>query len=145
MKYLLAIDPGAKTGIAWFTHTEKYGWKLAMATTLRPDDKTVFVTPDIVVIEMPRINAHGKARPDDILKLATIVGRYQERFRDAPMQRLVRPHEWKGSVDGDIFTDRIRAALTSEEAPLCKNADHNALDAVGLGKWALRQPWMRAR
>ena len=102
--------------------------------------------PDIVVIENPQIYPHSKARPSNILQLARVVGRYEERFKGA-RQKLVSPHEWKGSINGDIFTARICAAMTPAERQLLRSISdgvvHNAIDAVGLGKWAFRQPWMR--
>lgn len=147
MPTLLAIDPGANTGIALFFLGPDCPPVLVSAAVVSPDawvgDSTL---PDIVVIENPQIYPHSKARPADVLTLARIVGRYEERFKDAK-QRLVLPHEWKGSVPGDIMTERIKAALSPMEKErisfLCKSVAHNAIDAIGLGKWALRQPWMR--
>ena len=61
------------------------------------------------------------------------------------------PHDWKGSVDGDIMVRRIESALTPEEMlivdrlGLPKSYRHNAVDAIGLGKWFLRQPQMRGK
>lgn len=142
---LLALDPGAKTGAAVFVRSDSEGWTLLGARTCSPDDvsRLPWGPVNVVVIENPEIYARSKARPRDILKLARIVGRYEERFLGSTI-RLVTPHEWKGSIDGDIMTKRILASLNAVEARLCAGVDHNAIDAVGIGKWALRQPWMRA-
>lgn len=148
MTTLLAIDPGAHTGMAQFAtriiddHTT---WMLVHAQMVSPDDVDGYATPDIVVLECPN-RIFGYARPEDIIKLATVAGRYMERYRGARVH-VVAPHDWKGSVDKKIMTARIRAALTPAEAkfiPTCGKVD-DIIDAIGLGKWALRQAWMRAR
>ena len=147
MRYLLAIDPGAKTGVAMFFRPPPASWTLDKVYTVAVPGWGESVQPQsdmLVVIENPVIYPNGKARPKDVLTLARIVGRYQERFARYE-QRLVEPREWKGSVDGDIMTQRIKDALTPHERITVGAADHNALDAVGLGKWSLRQPWMRGR
>jgi hypothetical protein len=143
---LLAIDPGAQTGFAVF---ERVGpgapWNLIQANVLPPGlNLPMVVAPDIVVIEMPKVYPNGRARPNDLMTLACIVGRYQERYRNAK-QHLVYPRNWKGSIDGDIMSARIKAALTPHEQGLAATFkfDHNMLDAIGMGKWALRQPWIR--
>jgi hypothetical protein len=45
------------------------------------------------------------------------------------------PSEWKGTVPGDILTERVRKFLGPLEVWESKGAsvDHNTLDAVGLG------------
>ena len=140
--WLLAIDPGARSGFSLWQRRGLTGpLDIIAAWVTAPNVVREHVTPDLVVIEAPD-RIFGKARPRDILKLSRIVGRYEERYRGSEV-RLVTPHAWKGSVDGDIMTDRIRAALTPREVGFAKGLDHNGLDAIGLGKWALRQPWMR--
>jgi hypothetical protein len=150
MTTLLAIDPGADTGIALFFIGPDCQPVLVNANVVSPDDVAwARFMPDIVIIETPRIYPHSRARPNDILKLARIVGRYQERFKGARGIRLVEPHEWKGSVDGDIMTKRIESALTPSEMGITKglpkSTAHNAVDAIGLGKWSFRQAWMRGQ
>lgn len=145
MTSLLAIDPGNKTGMAMFDDDFGRGWRLTHAQVVRPDDGDGYVLPDVVVIECPtRVFAQATTR--SICKLAMTAGRYVERYRRAHVE-TVEPRDWKGTVDGDIMTERIKAALSPEERNLCAKYkfDHNMLDAVGLGKWALRQPWMRVR
>ena len=147
MTTLLAIDPGASTGIAQFFVGPDCPPVLAATAVLSVDDvRWANIMPDIVIIESPQIYPNSKARPADILKLRGIVGRYEERFKLCKV-RLVTPHDWKGSVDGDIMTKRIEAALTPGEAalaaPLARGTAHNALDAIGMGKWSFRQAWMR--
>jgi hypothetical protein len=88
----------------------------------------------------------NQATVSSILKLARCVGRYEERFSDTLIE-LVAPRDWKGTIDGDIMVKRIQAALTPSEAAVLAaytgGYAHNAVDAIGLGKWSLRQPFMR--
>lgn len=140
---LLAIDPGASTG--WALFIEAGGWHLSACGVAKPDDHAW--TPlapskiDRVVIENPQIYPNSKARPADVITLARVVGRYEERFSEAKSVTLVTPHQWKGSVDGDVFTKRIEGALTPQEATILsmRRYTHDTLDAIGLGKWALKQ------
>ena len=107
---LLVIDPGANSGFARFDRRAAGDWRLVSAMVASPEVRSLdqlFAKPDIVVIENPQIYPHSRARPADILKLARIVGRYEERFADARQMRLVHPHEWKGSIAGDIMVERI--------------------------------------
>jgi hypothetical protein len=150
---LLAIDPGAHTGFASF-------WRLGQELVLQecgvvqPNDTDWPTVSDhaLVVIENPVIHQGSKARPADILKLARIVGRYEERFCSAALKKpalkqLPEPRDWKGTINGDIMCKRIRDALTPYEERIFLNYKggyaHNALDAIGLGKWAIRQPWAK--
>jgi hypothetical protein len=143
---LLALDPGAKTGWAAFQRFDA-GWKLTAGGVMSPDDAyPARVMYDQVVIENPVIYPHSKARPADILTLARIVGRYQERYACSRIE-LVEPRRWKGSIDGDIMLRRIEAALNAADRAVYDAVKcgykHNFTDAVGLGKWALMQPFVR--
>jgi hypothetical protein len=145
---LLAIDPGQATGVALFFIGPDCAPVLMNANVFSPTDIAwQNYRPDIVVIECPE-RVYGKARVQDILKLAVVVGMYVERFKHARLVRTVTPHEWKGSVDGDIMVRRIENSLSPAEAKLISGITppskrHNAVDAVGIGKWSFRQPWMR--
>lgn len=48
-----------------------------------------------------------------------------------------RPHDWKGTVDGDVFTDRIIERLSviekSNITHVSESVDHNTIDGVGVG------------
>ncbi len=149
MTYLLALDPGARTG--WALFHDLSGWHVAAAGVFSPTDPCIVPvkTLDFVVIENPVIYPNSRARPADILKLARIVGRYEERFASRtrhPVQ-LVEPRQWKGTIDGDIMVARIEAAMTEADritlAGYRGGYRHNAVDAIGLGYWALRQPWCK--
>jgi hypothetical protein len=130
---LLAIDPGAKTGYAVFDHA---GLETCGVCAVE-DLEHRYV--DAVVIESPVIYPHQKARPKDILTLARIVGRYQERFARAAVI-LIEPRAWKGTLSKPKMLARIRKELTPKELAIfeaCKG-DDNTLDAIGIGKYFLR-------
>lgn len=145
---LLAIDPGAHTGWAYFDRGI-----LRSCGVASPDDHFFSARIQMVAIENPRIYPDGsQARPNDILTLARIVGRYQERYTgNAEYIQLVEPRGWKGTINGDVMVNRIKEQMTGEEAltylqgtfGVAKSYAHNAVDAIGLGKWAIRQPWYR--
>ncbi len=142
---VLAIDPGNHTGMAYFQWTESVGWTLLEAFVCSPDDTSFPVRPDLVVIECPT-RVFKEATVQSILKLARCAGRYEERFAGTIVE-LIEPRAWKGSIDGDIMIARIEAAMTpAEKAVLARYTGGyagNAVDAIGIGKWALRQPFMR--
>jgi|ERR1700690_2820420 len=143
---LLALDPGARTG--WASYV---GGKLVGCGVVSPNE--LLETPgkgDMVVIENPQIYPNSPARPADILKLARIVGRYEERYGYRWKHiELIEPHQWKGSVPKDIMLKRIEDAtpLTDRPALLAYQGGyrHNMIDAVGLGRWALKQPFCTKR
>jgi hypothetical protein len=138
---LLAIDPGNTSGFAYFVSGQ-----LVWALEAPPDHDVPCLLGSLVVIECP-VRIFKQATVNSILHLSRCVGRYQERYRENK-QKLVAPHEWKGTIDGDIMTNRIEAQLTPAERALLPTKprgglDHNMLDAIGLGKWSLRQPWAK--
>lgn len=141
---LLAIDPGAHTGMAYFALHDG-AWRLMEAFVCTPDDCSFPVRPDLVVIECPT-RVFDQATIGSILKLARVAGRYEERFAGTLVE-LVAPRDWKGTIDGDIMVERIKNSMSGHEAAVLARYKggyaHNAVDAIGLGKWALRQPFMR--
>lgn len=138
---ILAIDPG-----------RDQGWAL-----LR-EDKTLIdcglgeapldFVGHRVVVERPQIyrGRASKADPNDLITLAILVGRLTERYsaRGCHVEHIL-PHDWKGSVDGDVLVRRIEASLDTVElevlhrklASVPKGKRHNVIDAIGLGKWSL--------
>lgn len=96
---------------------------------------------DIIVAEWPQVYQRGgptktKGDPNVItLPLAGVVSATCALFPNADVITY-RPHEWKGTLDGDDFTERILSRLTAEEEMLIEGIPslrHNAIDAVGLG------------
>ena len=146
LQTLLAIDPGLHTGWAFFINAE--GWHVTAAGVAAPDDPqwSPLRKYDLVVIENPQIYPNSPARPADILKLARIVGRYEERFAGSPIE-LVLPRAWKGTVPKKVMIARIEASMDDRARGACAafkgGYRDNMLDAVGLGQWAIQQPFVR--
>ncbi len=96
-----------------------------------------------VVCEMPMIypnSTQWKGSPNDLLKLARVVGLLEHRFASRGF-RAVLPREWKGTMSkGQAFEDKVRGRLSKDELhnielPSAKGDDHNVWDAVGIGLW----------
>ena len=92
-------------------------------------------TSSRIIVERPRIYTRMKGDPADILNLLE-VGATLQGMLGRPVE-WIEPHQWKGSVDADVMTERIRSRLTKEELgriePCPASLTHNVLDAVGIG------------
>jgi hypothetical protein len=97
-----------------------------------------------VIIERPRINVvtrGGKADPDDLIKLAILVGALARTFTRAGCTVvMIEPHTWKGQVPKDITKERVDWALCPEEKqrielPSAAGLAHNVYDAIGIALW----------
>lgn len=85
-------------------------------------------------------------RPNDIVVMAMVIGAV---FANVPSETKLLtplPVQWKGSVKGDIFVERIRklfplAGDLMHDCPA--SLQHNGWDALGLAVWAIRKamPW----
>lgn len=95
----------------------------------------------LLIIELPEVRAPGRAKgkPEDILQLARTVGKLEQmaaahRFR----VQVVRPAEWKGTIDPDMHNRRVmRSAAqlgidTTAIQKLAVSYRHNVIDALGL-------------
>lgn len=96
--------------------------------------------PIHLIFEWPRIYAErirmGKkgADPNDLLVLAGVCAAVSALLPYA-YAICYEPSEWKGSVPGDTFLDRIIERLTPQErafVPEGKHA-HNGIDSIGIG------------
>ncbi len=128
---LLAIDPGVHTG--WALFDEKLlGCGLG-------DPPTEFALR--VVIEIPQVYPAHPVPPNDLITLAFLAGRYAgcatcEVF-------TVFPHQWKGNLSKEVCGARVRFRLSSEERKVVDELKvpvkqlHNAMDAIGIGLFAL--------
>lgn len=136
---VITLDPGEVTGWAVFT-----GSRLAhCGTTTRahgfrtPYD---YATPDVLVVEMPTVYPDDREKANNLLVLATTVGRYLERWARCPRIVTPRPRDWKGGVPKAIHNSRTVSRLSEiEQFLLANKPDHNMLDAIGLGLWHLKR------
>lgn len=147
--FLLAVDPGKKgAGVAYFvfgkliqcgfpTGEDPFAVARAVADWHRGR-----VVDDLVAEGQQVYGRFTSTDPNDLLPLAQVVGGVfalvEHKKRHNPL-----PRQWKGSVAKAVFTERLRAGLTDQEASLLsalrlpKRTEHNVLDAIGLGKWWL--------
>lgn len=142
MAKLITIDPGTKSGISvWQDGLLVYAGALDYY-----DSKTLPLTShtplDVGLIEVPTIYREAsKADPKNIITLAIKVGVWAQVLRTEGRcyeVRGVEPRTWKGQVPKKVHHERILAALSDHEQSICPRQP-DALDAVGLGLWYLRQ------
>lgn len=158
---ILAVDPGISprnaTGIALFDR------RLYMAGVVRADPKLVGIdaqadladrirhvveahgvrTLDALILEWPQVYPHERnVNPNtSLLPLAGLAGHVSASFR-CSRRVIYTPREWKGSIPGDVFTQRILDRLDPPEraivdAVMPAGLRHNAIDAVGLALFYL--------
>jgi hypothetical protein len=159
-KILLAVDPGIRgsgaalfdgdrlKAVAYVKNPREIGNRadeaaeMGHAIALWAHEANGWQAVDALVIEWPQIYAgrirrgETKADPNDLLALAGVVSVVATEVDVVTHSYL--PHEWKGSVDGDVMTRRIVQHLYLEEKVLVaevrpRSLAHNAIDAVGLG------------
>ena len=141
---LLAIDPGACTGWAYFV-----GESLT-ACGLAPIPQGL--SPKKVIVECPRLRPRGERNPNSILLVAREAGEWAGWFgaRGAEVQ-YVTPNDWKGSTSKEIDHVRTERKLTADERAvleacfvktkgrngMAKKKRENVYDAIGIGLWAV--------
>lgn len=144
---LIAIDPGARTGIAVFSDSIlSSAYDRAFANTneevlVLRDLATIF-KPGRVVIELPVVYPikQWKGDPNDLIKVAMHVGIAVAVFSPFWSVELATPRQWKGQRPKAIDNARTLRLLSEDELERIekKNSTH-ALDAIGLGLWALKR------
>jgi hypothetical protein len=140
---LLAVDPGASTGWAWFS-----GEELISCGRIIDCDYGMLTTynqrGDRCIIECPRTYPRGKADPNDLIALARKVGRLEALL---PGAEVVYPHTWKGSLSKEQCHGRWLPRLSPAETGCLqagllnvpRGAQHDVKDAVCLGLWRLER------
>lgn len=127
---VLGIDPGLDTGWAVIIDGKLVNAGLGEPRTV--DN----VTLGSVYIECPRIYPTGTPNPNDLIKLAVMVGRYAEFFEVYGLDvTLVAPSGWKGQLPKAVTERRVRARFPDVDRWLVgvpKGKQHNILDAVGI-------------
>lgn len=137
---LLAIDPGANTGIAIFkfgilVHADlinldsvKDQSKINELILLRSNPKV----RTVVEIPIVYLGSKSKVNPNDLIRLT-----YRAGALGGFGAETITPVSWKGNVPDDILYKRILSKLTDTEKQAIPNRGksvlHNTLDAIGIG------------
>ncbi|QDE69473.1 hypothetical protein BHS09_22205 [Myxococcus xanthus] len=94
-----------------------------------------------VASECPQVYTAGKSKgdPNDLIELAGVVGRVAGGL-GAANEHSFLPREWKGTLDGDVMVERIKARLGERphehlrvQLPRAQDKHHNVWDAIGIG------------
>ena len=157
---ILAIDPGtAATGYALLEDGEptKLGVIVAKGATAEERLPSMCAQVadlvrtnrwliDTLAVEWQMARPKDK-RPQDIIHVGMVVGAALTIALE-PQQKLETPTPsmWKGSIDGDVFVDRVKRVFPQASTLLTSvpgAVQHNAYDALGLAAWAVahRLPW----
>jgi hypothetical protein len=130
---LMAIDPGAIAGVAIFD-----GDTLDSVRRVKHARSWVCDTAvDKLVVETPVITRSTR-NPASIITLAITAGILIGKV-DAKKLERVAPSTWKGSRPKDVdnrYTLRLLSELERYRMGVLIS-DHNVIDAVGIGLWAL--------
>ena len=150
---VIAIDPGAKGGWAWFRKDSPL-WGLRSCGLARPDKGERPPTFDtdhrahrvcVCILEVPQFQkGDNPGRVNDLFRLTLRAGLLAEATH-ADFLWARTPHSWKGSVDKDAHNTRCLKRLTGLELDVVKEARrgdntlvprseiNNVIDAIGLG------------
>lgn len=133
---LLAIDPGANSGWAFFDSARRLS-----ACGLGNAPEGLIVAAGRALIERPKIYPRGRTKnPNDVLAVAVSAGEHGGRCKAAGAQvDYVEPRSWKGTIDKATHHARVLERLDARETAIVdrlglpKSKRHNVLDAVALG------------
>ncbi|QSQ10774.1 hypothetical protein [Myxococcus landrumensis] len=141
----MPINPERKARglVAWAGMAKSVAWFVALhLTARRAAGASVSLT---VASECPQVYTAGKSKgdPNDLIELAGVVGRVAGAL-GATSERSYLPREWKGTLDGDVMVERIKARVDERphehlrvQLPRAKDKQHNVWDAVGIGLHAV--------
>jgi hypothetical protein len=98
---------------------------------------------DVFAAEFPQVYRHRNGPdPNDLLGLAAVLGGIRPLHTPGQVLLQFSPHDWKGSIDGDVMIERVRGCLSAEEhghviLPSARSLQHNVFDGIGVGLHAL--------
>lgn len=136
---LIAIDPGESAGLALFEADALVRVELvssAVANGWTWDGPCGLP----VVCEVPEHYRGSTVRVRDLLTLTFTAGFLSKSVHPARVSKVF-PREWKGQRPKAVDNAYTLRLLTAAEARVVhatpKSTQHNILDAVGIGLWAL--------
>lgn len=139
---LVTLDPGQQAGLAVFKGPSLVWCGL---NELPPYGGWCYG----IFWEKPQINGQTEGKdPNAIVTEAVTAGRWLDRLprqlgAACAFERSVFPVQWKASVPKKIHNARVLAKLAPEELAILKalklpvSKEHNVIDAIGLGLFAL--------
>lgn len=142
---ILAVDPGKHAcGVAWF-----HEGKLLSAKYVKSEDLPNEISHLAGVVTELHLERQyltkNHPRPGDIVDLAfaagVVKGLVQAHWSYAKIVEHL-PVQWKGNVPKPIMAKRILAKLDPNEVARIQRVgykDHNTLDAIGIGLFALKR------
>lgn len=136
----ISVDPGTRAhGIAQWRGARlvRAGLICSSAVTLaeRAAGLAAGVADHPLVCEIPQDRGQDRVPPADLIALGVCVGAL---LPGREWARLVTPAGWKGTVPKRQHQESILAILSQGElAALGGERDHNVLDGIGIGLWAL--------
>jgi len=132
----VSIDPGVhKSALAiWSSGILLYAEDL-------PNKEALSIIEPIasrayLVIEKPVLYPTKRKQHKDVKNLLKVVELF---LKVAHMAKTVQPSVWKGQVPKKIHGPRIVAVLSNDEKKGIDLKNHNTVDAIGLGLWALKR------
>lgn len=149
---LIAIDPGRVLGIAVFRNTILLDIGVMTAPRIRDLHYGLFQffkrhEPAAAIIEVPQVYRQRKQKgdPNDLIDVAVVAGVAGAVAAPWCEPLFIKPHIWKGSRPKDVDNEYTLKCLNDIEraivdrAGLGKTKGHNAIDAIGIGLWALER------
>lgn len=143
MVSVLSIDPGVNH-IGWAIHQGDQLTHCDLSNKF--SDLTGNV--DIVVIEKPQVYSpkHWKGDPNDLINVAIAAGECGGSFGHGYDVHYVLPATWKGQTPKEVTKNQINKELDMDEMKVLKqalmkhpkNLRHNIYDAVGIGRWYVK-------
>lgn len=140
---LIAVDPGAEAGVAVFYKSRLIRAELVVDAVHRGWCwKGPYGLP--VVCEVPQKYRGSAADLQDLLTLSFTAGYLVSSLQPSSLKKAFA-RDWKGQrpkkVDNaytlKLLNDQERQILEASDVP--RHLQHNVVDAIGIGLWALRR------
>ncbi len=143
----VAVDPGVRAcGVAAFENGELHrAWWSRGELSDIVDEMTLGADLDLVIIETP-ITVRGRAfrgSTASLLKLSIAIGELSAFCKARGVKVALTPvSTWKRSVPTEALAARLPKQLTDVESSRiewpAQSYRHNVVDAIALGRWALK-------
>lgn len=137
---VVAVDPDAR-GFAWAIYVDDVLVRAGRGRTRAALKDTAPAKGDRWLLEAPQNYERFGVAHRDLDRLRAVLKAVEREARAAGgTARRIRPATWKGNVPKAVHHARTEAALAPEEVAVAypKGAyDHNVLDAVALGLFAV--------